>query len=588
MRKVILVVAILAAIAAAAFCLAAPPAHAQGLTALSDEVAALVERASPSVVSISKVGPPVATSTGGPGAGEEERREGRGGPPALGEATGFVVEGGYVLTSARMMLVPGGMGGGPPTSPGAPTTSVVGAAVGVEVVIGVERRRVPAEVVGVDRPTDVAVLKVDWSKVEGGAPPPLPFSISETVRPGSFVIVIGNRGGLHNSVSVGTVAGIGRSLDTGGAGLLQIDAVFSPGLAGAPVLSVNGEVVGMVTSMYAGVAMPFMGQPRGPQPMPQPQVSLLSHEQAQAQLAAALAAQAQQAAGAAAAEQVEQSAEIVRETAEALSGQQADEGEKPQGRSEGTVTQYGVRTVVAEDGEKARQALAEAAEALANAIKELNARIEQGAAGAEGLKQAVTALAEAQEKVAKAREEMEKERAAAGVATPFWSFFRQGPVRPGQQPPTVLPEQPGFAPPGGGFFPGGGMFGYSNSGFAVPVSEIKWVFPQLRDKGKVSRAFLGIRMGVPQAPPDSAQALEMPKGALVTRVFENSPAAQAGILKGDIIVKFAGEDVTTPVALRAKVIHLVPGEQVQVLLWRPDTKQYVPVTVMLAESRRFE
>ena len=75
-------------------------------------------------------------------------------------------------------------------------------------------------------------------------------------------------------------------------------------------------------------------------------------------------------------------------------------------------------------------------------------------------------------------------------------------------------------------------------GFAIPVNMAKEVLPQLKDKGKVTRAWLGV--GIQEVTEPLARSFELKerKGALVSQVFKNSPAERAGIEQGDIILAF--------------------------------------------------
>src|SRR4029077_162466 len=78
-------------------------------------------------------------------------------------------------------------------------------------------------------------------------------------------------------------------------------------------------------------------------------------------------------------------------------------------------------------------------------------------------------------------------------------------------------------------------YGAENIGFAVPVNTLKEILPQLREKGKVSRGYLGL--GVRNLDYTQAQAWGLPgtDGALVQSV-ENGPAKDAGVQHGDVIL----------------------------------------------------
>ncbi len=127
----------------------------------------------------------------------------------------------------------------------------------------------PAHVVGVDKETDIAVIKID-------APSPLPtikLGNSDSEMVGDWVLAIGSPFGLSQTVSAGIVSAKNRSIDEPGenniAGgqfqrFIQTDAAINPGNSGGPLVNMNGQVVGMNTAIYTqsmgsqgvGFAMP--------------------------------------------------------------------------------------------------------------------------------------------------------------------------------------------------------------------------------------------------------------------------------------------------------------------------------------------
>jgi len=81
-------------------------------------------------------------------------------------------------------------------------------------------------------------------------------------------------------------------------------------------------------------------------------------------------------------------------------------------------------------------------------------------------------------------------------------------------------------------------------GFAIPINMAKEIAPQLEEKGHVTRGWLGV--SIQDITPDLAKSfgLKEKKGALVAEVVKGSPAEQAGIERGDVIVEFAGKEVS--------------------------------------------
>jgi len=80
-------------------------------------------------------------------------------------------------------------------------------------------------------------------------------------------------------------------------------------------------------------------------------------------------------------------------------------------------------------------------------------------------------------------------------------------------------------------------------GFAIPVNMVKTLLPQLKDKGKVTRSYLGVQMQDIDRDLAKSWKLSDTKGALITKVVPNSPAAKAGLQAGDIVVSFDGKPV---------------------------------------------
>ncbi len=101
---------------------------------------------------------------------------------------------------------------------------------------------VTGQVLGTDAIKDLAVVKVDASAVSGITP--LTFGDSSQLTPGETAIAIGNPYGLDDSISIGIISGINRSLDNM-TGLVQTDASLNPGNSGGPLLDSNGNVIGI-------------------------------------------------------------------------------------------------------------------------------------------------------------------------------------------------------------------------------------------------------------------------------------------------------------------------------------------------------
>jgi serine protease Do len=113
--------------------------------------------------------------------------------------------------------------------------------------------------------------------------------------------------------------------------------------------------------------------------------------------------------------------------------------------------------------------------------------------------------------------------------------------------------------------PNGGSVGI---GFAIPANLAKPIIAQLRETGSVERGWLGVQ--IQDVTPDLAEALglEQPKGALVSRVIPDGPAAAAGIEQGDVILAFDGKPVEAMRDLPRLVAAVAAGKTVEIEIWR--------------------
>ena len=113
-------------------------------------------------------------------------------------------------------------------------------------------------------------------------------------------------------------------------------------------------------------------------------------------------------------------------------------------------------------------------------------------------------------------------------------------------------------------------------GFAVPISLAKALLPQLREKGKVTRGFVGVQ--VSDLTPDLLQAFALKpgtKGALVQSVVPRSPAEKAGLKAGDVITQLNGKTVDSSGALTRGVALVAPGQVAALTVVRgTDQKQF--------------
>ncbi len=116
-------------------------------------------------------------------------------------------------------------------------------------------------------------------------------------------------------------------------------------------------------------------------------------------------------------------------------------------------------------------------------------------------------------------------------------------------------------------------------GFAIPVNTVKPLVPQLETKGSVTRGYLGVT--IQTITPALAKALNLQdqKGALVADVTPDSPAAKAGVQRGDVIVAYNGKEVADNHDLPALVAGTPIGEQATVTVLRNSQKMQLAVKV---------
>ncbi|MFP4058183.1 MAG: S1C family serine protease [Candidatus Brocadiia bacterium] len=126
-----------------------------------------------------------------------------------------------------------------------------------------------------------------------------------------------------------------------------------------------------------------------------------------------------------------------------------------------------------------------------------------------------------------------------------------------------------------------GVFPANNIGFAVPTSLIRPVLDDLRRHGRPRRGHLGVV--VRDLTPELAEErdLERESGALVADVSLFSPAGEAGIREGDVVVAYGGEEMASARDLQAAVLRTAPGTEVPVALERDGRRVEVRVRVGL-------
>jgi serine protease Do len=121
--------------------------------------------------------------------------------------------------------------------------------------------------------------------------------------------------------------------------------------------------------------------------------------------------------------------------------------------------------------------------------------------------------------------------------------------------------------------------GYMGVGFAIPVDLARNIADQLIDSGEVIRGFLGIV--IQELTPELASSfgLDQKQGILIAQVTEDSPAAEAGLKQGDIIIAYRGEPVTNIGDFRNQVSLTSPGSREQLTIIRDGKRRNFSVTI---------
>ncbi|TYO67782.1 PDZ domain-containing protein [Bradyrhizobium hipponense] len=124
--------------------------------------------------------------------------------------------------------------------------------------------------------------------------------------------------------------------------------------------------------------------------------------------------------------------------------------------------------------------------------------------------------------------------------------------------------------------PSGGSVGVA---FAIPAEAVKTVIPQLKDKGTVTRGWMGVEVqSVTAELADSLGGSDL-HGAIVAGVQENGPAAKAGLRTGDVITSVNGEQIKNASELTKKVHATAPGSRIQIARLRQGQVNSLSVTV---------
>jgi len=133
------------------------------------------------------------------------------------------------------------------------------------------------------------------------------------------------------------------------------------------------------------------------------------------------------------------------------------------------------------------------------------------------------------------------------------------------------------------YSPSGGNVGIA---FAIPADSVKTVVAQLKDKGTVTRGWIGVQIQPVTAEIAESLGLKSQQGALVAEPQSGSPAAKAGIESGDVIVSVNGAAVKDARDLAKKIGAQVPGENVKLTVFRKGAEKTMTLTLGTLPNER--
>ena len=116
-------------------------------------------------------------------------------------------------------------------------------------------------------------------------------------------------------------------------------------------------------------------------------------------------------------------------------------------------------------------------------------------------------------------------------------------------------------------------------GFAIPISMAKTVVDQLRDSGKVTRGYLGVRFQLMTADLAKSFGLDSDKGALIASIEKDTPAERAGLKAGDVILEYDGRAINEGNELARYVAATPIDKKVKLVIFRDGKKQDVSLVV---------
>lgn len=203
----------------------APAKHADALHDLSAQLESLSHRVSLAVVQIFSTGYVLNDERESGSNAAIVTRQHASGSGVVMSADGFIVTNAHVVANGRKVRVR------------------IAYETGANGAIEPSGKMLDATVIGMDRETDLAVIRVDRTDLT-----PLPLGDSDSLQQGQLVMAFGNPLGLENSVSMGVVSSVARQIKPDDImSYIQTDAPINPGNSGGPLVDADGRVMGLNT-----------------------------------------------------------------------------------------------------------------------------------------------------------------------------------------------------------------------------------------------------------------------------------------------------------------------------------------------------
>ena len=121
--------------------------------------------------------------------------------------------------------------------------------------------------------------------------------------------------------------------------------------------------------------------------------------------------------------------------------------------------------------------------------------------------------------------------------------------------------------------------GVEGIGFSIPINTVQEIIDQLLSNGYVVRPYLGVGIFDKETAARAGYTLNADKGVYVEHLELGGPANQAGVMRGDLILKIDDKETNTVADLRAAVAEHKVGDQVKLVIERDGKKETVTVTL---------